>query len=193
MVSTETTIMPFRVLAERIAETLSSSETGENKEVLSARFNYVVSKYEGILKKICFSFSKSGSDYEDLRQDVLINIWKGLSLFREESEMSTWIYRVAFNTCVSTVRKNRINDSDKESLFSHFDLASDDNTEKRDNIEELHYLISLLGNEDKAIILMWLDEKKYEEIAEVTGIPRNTVATRIRRIKDKMVKMSKNN
>lgn len=193
MVSTETTIMPFRVLAERIAETLSSSETGENKEVLPARFNYVVSKYEGILKKICFSFSKSGSDYEDLRQDVLINIWKGLSLFREESEMSTWIYRVAFNTCVSTVRKNRISETDKESLFSHFDLASDDNTEKRDNIEELHYLISLLGNEDKAIILMWLDEKKYEEIADVTGIPRNTVATRIRRIKDKMVKMSKNN
>lgn len=185
--------MPFRVLAERIAETLSSSETGENKEVLPARFNYVVSKYEGILKKICFSFSKSGSDYEDLRQDVLINIWKGLSLFREESEMSTWIYRVAFNTCVSTVRKNRISETDKESLFSHFDLASDDNTEKRDNIEELHYLISLLGNEDKAIILMWLDEKKYEEIADVTGIPRNTVATRIRRIKDKMVKMSKNN
>ena len=69
-------------------------------------------------------------------------------------------------------------------------LEIEDETFDMEKYEEMHRLIRLLGSEEKAIILMWLDENSYEEIAEVIGIKRNTVATRIKRIKEKLVKMS---
>lgn len=183
--------LSFRNFADGLTQILASSFPSPEKQRIDKieEFKSIVFKYEGLIKRICFSFSKSGSEYDDLRQDVLINIWNGLNSFREESEISTWIYRVAFNTCVSTTRKNKIRDSMKDSLFDHTDLSNIDSNDKRDNIEKLHYIISKLPLEQRVIILMWLDEKSYDEMAKVTGLPRNTLATKLRRIKEKIIKI----
>lgn len=152
------------------------------------QFTDLMNDYGSIISGICFSYSSTPDDMKDLRQDIMINLWKGLRNFRGESSLSTWIYRVALNTCVSTIRK-RSKKIPMISLENNMDIATDDDSSMQEKTEWLHSKISTLSPLDKAIITMWLDERKYEEIAEVTGISRNNVAVRINRIKDKLSKI----
>lgn len=176
-------------LSIRLMSLHSAANNDETISFRKDRFMSVVGSYEGIINRICYSFSMGREDFDDLRQDILINIWNGIDSFREDSSMATWIYRVAFNTCVSTIRKSARNHKVKESLFNHFEDTEPD--ADRDDIEKLHYMISLLNPEDKAVILLWLDERPYEEIGEIMGWPRNTVATRLRRAKEKLTVINK--
>ena len=152
-----------------------------------AAFENIVKEYSLMITKVCYYFAADLSELKDLRQDVLLNIWVGLEKFRNQSKLSTWIYRICFNTCITFQRKNKQR-KNEQPLSSVLEI--EDETFDMEKYEEMHRLIRLLGSEEKAIILMWLDENSYEEIAEVIGIKRNTVATRIKRIKEKLVKMS---
>ena len=175
-------------VVEKIYRSLMAAISGTEKERTREReFERIMQEYGHVISGICFSFSSDGEDIKDLRQDIMINIWKGLSHFRGDSSLSTWIYRVALNTCVSTFRtkKKRLNTI---SLDNGKDIAADDHKEMEEQIEYLHSLISTLPDIDKAIVTMWLDERSYEEIAEVTGLNRNNVAVRLHRIKDRLAK-----
>lgn len=151
-----------------------------------ARFLSLIRQEESTISAICFSYSCSIAEYDDLRQDALLNIWRGMAGFKGESSPRTWIYRVVLNSCVSTIRKQMRHSRESESLDKLYDLVSDEPSEDRERIEMLHRLISKLNPEDKAMILMWLDEASYDDISAVMGLPRNTVATRLRRIKEKL-------
>ena len=150
-------------------------------------FESIVRKYSLMITKVCYYFASDNSELKDLRQDVLLNIWAGWDNFKMQSKPSTWIYRVCFNTCITYKRKNkkRKNEVPLADVFEIEDKPFD-----IEKYKEMHRLIGRLGSEEKAIILMWLDENSYEEIADVIGIKRNTVATRIKRIKEKLVKLS---
>ena len=150
-------------------------------------FERIVGKYSMMINKVCYYFAHDISELKDLRQDVLLNIWTGWENFRMQSKPSTWIYRVCFNTCITYQRKNR--QRKNEVPLSNV-LEIEDEPFDMNRYKEMHHLISRLGSEEKALILMWLDENSYEEIAEVIGIKRNTVATRLKRIKEKLVKLS---
>lgn len=162
----------------------------DNNTTLKERmlaFEDLIKDYSLLITKVCYYFATDISELKDLRQDVLLNIWTGMDRFKNQSKVSTWIYRVCFNTCITYQRKNkhRKNEIPLSSVIEVEDEPFD--MEKHG---EMHRLIGRLGSEEKAIILMWLDENSYEEIAEVIGIKRNTVATRLKRIKEKLVKMS---
>ena len=150
-------------------------------------FENIVMDYSLMITKVCYYFATDVYELKDFRQEVLLNIWLGLEKFQMQSKISTWIYRVCFNTCITYQRKNkhRKNEIPLPSVLEIEDEAFD-----MGKYEEMHRLISKLGSEDKAIILLWLDEKKYDEIAEVVGLNRNTVATRLKRIKEKLIKIS---
>lgn len=150
-------------------------------------FENIVRDYSLMITKLCYHFATDITELKDFRQEVLLNVWLGWDKFKMQSKLSTWIYRVCFNTCITYQRKNRLRKSEiplpsvLEIEDEQFDMAK---------YEEMHRLIGKLGNEDKVIILMWLDENSYDEIAEVTGLKRNTVATRLKRIKEKLIRMS---
>ena len=156
----------------------------QNKE-RERQFASILNEFGSVISGICFSYSSNSDDLNDLRQDILINIWKGLNGFRGDASLSTWIYRVALNTCVSTIRK-RSKTISTISIDNMIEPAEDTDRASRENIELLHSLIASLSPLDKGIVTMWLDERSYEEIAEVTGISRNNVAVRINRIKKKL-------
>jgi len=141
-------------------------------------------EYDGMIRRICLGYSRSAEDLEDLYQDVLVNIWQGLAGYRADASMKTWIYRVALNTCVSSLRRRsrRPNAASLEDVVN----VSDDSGEKMQEVRELHECISMLGNIDKAVVMLWLDEYSYEEIAELTGLTRGNVATRLHRAKEKL-------
>ena len=162
----------------------------DNKTSIKERtkaFENIVRQYSLMITKVCYYFADNASELKDLRQDVLLNIWSGWDKFRMQSKPSTWIYRVCFNTCITYRRKNR--QRKNEVPLSRL-LEIEDRPYDMEKYTEMHRLIGRLGSEEKAIILMWLDENSYEEIAEVIGIKRNTVATRLKRIKEKLVKLS---
>lgn len=174
---------PWRKIVKLFASILPGQLTEAERE---QRFARLVNDYGALISRVCFSYSSSTDDFNDLRQDVLINIWNGLKTYRGDAAESTWIYRVAFNTCVSTVRKRT-----SQPRFVAVELNMDVTADEADNdllerIEWLHRQIDRLTPIDKAVITMWLDERSYDEIAEVTGLSRNNVAVKINRIKARL-------
>lgn len=148
-------------------------------------FAELVNRYKDVIFKVCYVYA-SREELEDYYQEVLIQLWRSLPKFRNESKMSTWIYRISLNTCISYVRKNK-----KVNKVSLIDLDFIDNDiEKKYYIDELYLLINRLNKFEKAIILLWLEDRDYEEIASIVGISKNNVAVKLNRIKEKLRRMS---
>lgn len=148
----------------------------------------LIGRYNALITKICFYFTSNSSDFDDLRQDVLLNLWRGLHTFRGESSEMTWVYRVCFNTCVSSVRRN------SRHTMPSLDEVPESNTVaesegKDDDIQLLHRAISQLAPTDRSMVLMQLDGNSYDEIAEVMGMNRNTVATRLKRSRERLARI----
>lgn len=166
---------------------LFAVSTSTQEYRLEALFIEYVEVNQGIIDRICRSFSRSTQDFEDLRQDVLANIWTGLRSYRQEAALSTWIYRITLNTCVSTLRKrpkdNGFIDSEKASGLSY------EQTLAYESAQRLSSLLGQLSVEDHSLMAMWLEDLPYEEIARVMGMNKNSVATRIHRSKNKIKKL----
>lgn len=157
------------------------------KEDIEKEFESILNDFGAIVTKICYSFSSNSEEFKDLQQEVFYHIWKGLGEFRHDSKLSTWIYRISFNTCISFQRKDKF--SNKVPIENILDIP-EDSPSKLEKYMEMHSMITKLNYEDRAIILMWLDDLTYEEIAHLTGYNRNTIATKLKRIKEKLIKMN---
>lgn len=162
------------------------STSGEKE----SRFMAIVSDNRQMIYKVCYMYASDQEELNDLYQEVLANLWQGLDSYRGDSRMSTWIYRVAFNTCVTYIRHNAKHGNGRVALDDVTDVQWEDSG-RGEKLRHMYRLISCLDKMDKAIILMWLDEKSYEEISELTGLPRNTVATRLHRIKHRLTERNK--
>lgn len=156
-------------------------------------FLAVTDLYKEVIAKVCYLYSNPWASFDDLYQEVLINLWQGLDSFRGESKLSTWIYRTAINTCITWHRRNsrytpRNTDRLDDMILEPADCS--DTAAAMEEYRELYRLISRLGAVDKTLITLWLDEKSYEEIAEITGMSQANVAVRLHRAKEKLSKMA---
>ena len=154
------------------------------RESLERRFADIMRDYDSMVMRICFGYSRTAAELADLHQDALINIWQGLPGFKGDSSLKTWIYRVTLNTCVSTVRSDRRR-VPQTTLEDFYNLVDED-ADRRRLVSEMHDCISQLTPVDRAIMLLWLDDFSYDEIAATVGLGRNTVASRLRRAKEKL-------
>ena len=134
-------------------------------------------------------YATTDTPLNDLYQEVVLNLWKAFGKFRHECKISTWIYRIALNTCISFIRKGK-NTPEIVTLTPAFDRTEDDD-ETGTMLRQLYQMINRLGQLEKSIILLYLEDKSYEEIAEITGLTVTNVATKLSRIKDKLRKMRK--
>lgn len=186
-----TIIYPRPGLLRRLTALLMGALSDSAPASLSRQeFRAIIDSYGPMISRLCYAYASSREDFDDLRQDAIVNIWRGMGSYRGDADLRTWIYRVTLNTCVSTLRR-RARRSDTVPLDRIADMADDSTpAESAERIALLHRLIGRLHDDDRAMILMWLDERPYDEIAATMGLPRNTVATRLRRIKDKLSKMT---
>ena len=150
-------------------------------------FRTVLSDFDSLISRICFGYARTKEEFEDLRQDVMVNIWQGMERFRGESELKTWVYRVALNTCVSTLRR-RTREAVTVPITEFADLI-DESDDRLTLLVSLQKAIGSLPQLDKAVVLLWLEEMSYDDIAAVMGMTRNAVATRLHRAKDKLKKL----
>lgn len=154
-------------------------------------FVELIRRYERVIYKVCYLYTSPDATLNDLYQEVLINLWRAYPQFRRECKESTWIYRIALNTCISFLRKTK-HSLETVALTRDIDLLEEDD-ETQQMLRRLYCLIGRLNDLEKSIILLYLDEKSYEEIAEITGLTPTNVGTRLNRIKEKLKKMNKEN
>ena len=139
-----------------------------------------------IIIKICRAYTNTQEDFEDYYQEVCLQIWRSHRTFDERSAWSTWIYRVSLNVCMTLLktqkRKRRVFASDAlpPELVEHSRAFADE------SLNQLYGAIRQLSEVDRAVILLYLDEKSYREIGEIVGANPNNVGVRINRIKDRL-------
>ena len=165
-------------------KTESINETKQSRERDCAN---LVRDHKQTIYTVCYMFSQDEDEVADLFQDTLVNLWQGLDSFRHEAKPETWIYRVALNTCLSADRK-------KKSALRHAELSMEqnlyrDNSHSAVQIRQLHDRIQKLDVIDRAIILLWLEDLSYEEIAAVVGISVKNLSVKLVRIKDQLKQM----
>lgn len=156
-------------------------------KALEAEFAQIVKENRSTIYTVCYMFSKDPDEVGDLFQETLINLWRGFASFKGKSEVSTWIWRVSLNTCISSERKKKLRRTEPLSMeLNVFDSHDEDNRQ----IQMLHSRIHRLQPFDRAIVLLWLENLSYEEIASIVGISVKNVSVRLFRIKEELKKMS---
>lgn len=153
-------------------------------DVKEQEFSKMVREQKSTIYTVCYMFSNDEDEVSDLFQETLINLWKGFESFRHESKLSTWIYRVAMNTCISADRKKR-KQGTKVPLSMDISLYNDEDHETK-QVRQLHERIQRLDLIDRALVMMWLEGMNYDEIAEVIGISVKNVGVKLVRIKEKL-------
>lgn len=146
----------------------------------------LIEEYQRVIYKVCSVYAPDRSRIDDYFQEVVLALWRGFDAFRGESKTATWVYRVALYTCISFVRRRMRR---PQSVRLTVDIKDEEPSETRERIDELYRVIGRLGRLDKALILLWLEERSYDEIAEITGLKANNVAVRLSRIREKLRKM----
>lgn len=156
-------------------------------KALEAEFAQIVKENRSTIYTVCYMFSKDPDEVGDLFQETLINLWRGFASFKGKSEVSTWIWRVSLNTCISSERRKKLRRTEPLSMeLNVFDSRDEDNRQ----IQMLHSRIHRLQPFDRAIVLLWLENLSYEEIASIVGISVKNVSVRLFRIKEELKKMS---
>ena len=147
-------------------------------------FEITLNRYEAMIRRVCKSYSNEYVEADDLYQEVMVSLLLGLKSFRGRSALSTWVYRVTLNSCISFLRRDAVRFHSKTDIEKTAEIRNEDPVYGHDELDYLNYLIGKLGALDKAIILMWLEERPYKEIADVTGLSVNVVGTRLSRIRN---------
>lgn len=148
---------------------------------------------QGIIHKVCRMYCDDEEHRKDLFQEILIQLWKSYESFRGEAKFSTWMYRVAINVAIQDFRKAK----KKRNLFFQTNQFKENLEENNSGFQDeklklMHTAITKLNKVEKAIVMLHLDEKSNEEIAEIIGITQNYVRVKMNRIKIKLSKIVKN-
>lgn len=154
-----------------------------------ADFKQIIAEHSGMLYKIGRAYSNNIDDFKDLYQEMLIQLWRSLQNFKGEAKASTWFYKVALNTAISfhrSQKKQRI----FEPISPNFEQIKDEQylagSLQDAKIELLYKCINLLPKDQRALILLQLEGKQYEEIAEILGIGLSNVGVKLLRVKKQL-------
>ncbi|MGN1220298.1 MAG: RNA polymerase sigma factor [Candidatus Cryptobacteroides sp.] len=150
-------------------------------------FEMTIRKHKGTIYTVCYMFSSDKDEVADLFQEILINLWKGADGFRGDAAISSWIWKVSLNTCISYDRKKKRR-LRTEPLDMDIDLFDESDTKSK-QAGMLRERISKLGPFDRAIVLLWLENLSYEEIGQIVGISTKNVSIRLVRIREQLKKM----
>jgi len=150
-------------------------------------FKEFVEDNKGTIYKICRVYANDKDELKDFVQEVTIQLWRSHTKFENRSKLSTWIYRVTLNVCLTLSRKNKRRVDTVELLST--DFYEEDDTAEKDQLTALYRSIRKLKESDRAIVLLYLEDKSYQEIAEILGMTVSNVGVKLTRIKAKLKEM----
>lgn len=154
----------------------------------SLDFESIIEKNKGIIYKVANSYCKDSNDRKDLVQEIIIQLWRSFKQFDHSSKFSTWMYRVALNVAISFYRK----DSKRKMLSSELTESlmsitpENEPSEIEGQINQLQQFIAELKDMDRALMILYLEDRTQKEMGEIMGITETNVSTKIARIKEKL-------
>ncbi len=147
--------------------------------------------FAGIIIKICRAYTNTQEDFEDYYQEVCLQIWRSRDNFREQSEWSTWVYRLTLNVCLTLLKKKKTSNRHFVSDSLPQEATVDNHAFADESINQLYNAIKQLSEIDRGVILLYLEEQSYQEIADIIGTTPNNIGVRINRIKERLQKLLK--
>lgn len=152
-------------------------------EGTSQTLEAIINKHLELIYKVAFMYTNSVEDRNDMAQEIAYQICRSHKGFKGKSKLSTWIYKIALNTALSSFRKKAV----VAETLPEADVADDEEASvKREQESGLRYAIQQLNDADKSLTLLFLEDLSYQEMGEITGLSENTVAVKIHRIKKKL-------
>ena len=146
-------------------------------------FSRIIREQKSTIYTVCYMFSKDKQEVDDLFQEVLVRLWQGYDSFEGKSDLRTWVYKVSLNTSISIDRKKKRRKT--QPLIESIDLFDKNDADNRQT-DLLHQRIQKLQAFDRAIVLLWLENMSYDEIAQIVGISVKNVSVRLFRIKEQL-------
>jgi len=148
-----------------------------------------IDQHRGIIRKVAAGYASTSADQKDLSQEIMLQLWRAYPRYSPKRSFSTWMYRIALNVAISFLRRNTrpirqtvpLEDVDRELPDESASAGHDD-----EHVAILHRLIATLDPLNRALLLLYLDDHSYCEIADVLGITETNVATRLSRLKERL-------
>lgn len=146
-------------------------------------FSKLIKDNQGLIIKVSRLYTNSLEDEEDLFQEIVLQLWRSYDTFQGKSKISTWMYRVALNTAITLFRKKTKSPKTDELMDYHHGDYLEEDDEKEQQISLLYRVIKLLPKMERAIVMMYLDDQPYREIAETLGISEVNARVKMNRLK----------
>ena len=154
-------------------------------------FLEIIREHERMIHKICNLYTSDVSEKQDLFQEIILQLWKSFKGFRNEAKISTWMYRIALNTALTHLRRSKTKVSLSFTSFINENIAEENDNFDQERTNLLHNAIAKLTELEKAIVMLYLDDKSYQEMEEVLGIKQGTLRVKMNRIKEKLRQITK--
>lgn len=150
-------------------------------------FLHQLNENQGIIHKICRIYTDNIHDHEDLFQEIVIQTWKSYPNYRGDAKFSTWIYKIGLNTALTLFKKKNHKKEELHENLTHFKIYDDNSHEEKDaKIQAMYDAIHLLSDVEKALIMMFLEDKPYKEISEILEITEGNARVKMNRAKEKL-------
>lgn len=157
------------------------------KSDVELEFELKLKEYKLLIYKVCRIYANTPNAVQELYQDIIIQLWKSYPKFRGEAKFSTWLYRIAINTAlISLSRPKRILEYSDVELYN-VQIPDEDDTGLKDQQQEQLYLaIQQLNDIEKSIVMLYLEDRSYDEMEDILGISNATLRVKMNRIKEKL-------
>lgn len=156
------------------------------------QFEQHIRENELLIYKVCRMYAFTAADREDLFQEIVIQLWNAYPKFKGEAKLSTWLYRVALNTAITGLRKkkNFIESWEPAQLPEHVPAP---NADREEDLLQLYKAIAQLNQVEKAIVVLYMEDRTYQEMEEILGINEGNLRVKMNRIKEKLRQLTKTN
>lgn len=156
-------------------------------KLLEQQFVTQLDEHQNIIHKVCRVYTNNSDAHKDLFQEITIQLWKAYPKFRGDAKFSTWMYRVALNTAITLYRKSKRQIKTNDISDFHYKIeANEYDGEIEEQMKLLYRAIHQLSDVEKALILLYLEDKPYKEIAETMGLSEVNARVKVNRIKGKL-------
>ena len=162
------------------------------KQEAEKQFEKHIRENELLIHKVCRMYAYTTADREDLFQEIVIQLWNAYPNFKGESKFSTWLYRVAFNTAITGLRKQK-NIIESRAPAQLPEQTSEENAGRQDELRQLHRAIEQLNQVEKAVVMLYMEERSYDEMEEILGMTQGNLRVKMNRIKEKLRQLTKSN
>jgi RNA polymerase sigma-70 factor (ECF subfamily) len=163
------------------------------KTDLELEFELKLKEYKLLIYKVCRIYANDPNNIQELYQDIIIQLWKSYPKFRGESKFSTWLYRIAINTALISLSKPKRSLQYSDVELNNVQVPDEDDIGLKDEQQEQLYLaIQQLNDIEKSIVMLYLEDKSYDEMEDILGISNATLRVKMNRIKEKLRTLTNN-